>query len=558
MPFNVHSPRRHALSNRSLPWTSHAHRLGAALLLASGGPLAAQTLPPAVLDRLDPGVVLNEQLRRLGNAAPRPRADTAPEEPRVVAPPAPEMRATVQFETIEFSRSTLLPDEDLRQLAAGYLSRPLTTDDLQALIDGVGALYEARGVITAAAVLPRQDLGSGRLRVLLVEGRLGAVRVTGDDGIDEGWVRAWFDLPAGEVVQADAVRQRLVLFNSASDRSASASFQAGDNFGVTDLMLDVAATPRWQGWSFVESTLGEDSTGLQSAVGLRWSPVGSRGGRLETALLSAAAGKTLSLGASMPLGQDGWRTGLNLAGSRSTTVLVGQGGAPLRLDGESRSWALELSRTAVLGGPWLGVFSGQFGRIHSTTAIGSLTIFDREVERAQIGASVSRDTADARSTLRSSLVHARSGKDTTRYLDMGFSHLQPWGESRRWSWRINGVVRGGDSGTPLASESLLLGGAETVRGYDPGSSSGESGHAVQLELRHRTLSSAGAGAEVYVFWDQGRARHRGSAAVGLDSVGLGLQARLNAQLGFDLTASRQRLERSGSTHRLALRMLASF
>ena len=407
-------------------------------------------------------------------------------------------------------------------------------------------------------MVPRQDLGSGRLRVLLVEGRLGAVRVQGDDSIDEDWVRAWFDLPVGEVVQADSVRHRLVLFNSASDRSAAASFQAGDTFGVTDLMLDVAATPRWQGWSFVESTLGEDTTGLQSAVGLRWSPVGSRGGRLETALLSAAAGKTLSLGASMPLGQDGWRTGLNLAGSRSTTVLVGQGSAPLRLDGESRSWTVELSRTVVLGGPWLSVFSGQFGRVHSTTAIGSLTVFDREVERAQIGASLSRDTADARSTLRGSLVHARSGNDTTRYIDMGFSHLQSWGESRRWSWRINGGGRGADSGTPLSSESLLLGGAETVRGYDPGSSSGESGHAVQLELRRRMLEPAKSGAEIYVFWDQGRARHRSSAAVGLSSVGLGLQARLNAQLGFDLTATRQRLERSGSVNRLSLRVLASF
>jgi len=155
-------------------------------------------------------------------------------------------------------------------------------------------------------------------------------------------------------------------------------------------------------------------------------------------------------------------------------------------------------------------------------------------------------------------VHARSGNEATRYLDLGFSHLHSWGESRRWSWRINGVVRGADSGTPLASESLLLGGAETVRGYDPGSSSGESGHAVQLELRYRALASASAGAEVYGLLGPGRARHQGSTAVALDSVGLGLQARLNAQLGFDLTASRQRLQRSGSTHRITLRVLASF
>jgi len=553
----VRRPRGEALPNRS-PLNVRPHHLGAALLIAFGGPLAAQPLSPAALDRLDPGVVLNEQLRRLGNAAPRPRVDTAPEEPRVTGTPAPEIRTTVRFESIEFSRSTLLPDQDLRDLASNYVGRPLTTDDLQRLIDGIAALYEARGVITAAAVLPQQDLGSGRLRVLLVEGRLGQVRLKGDDGVDPDWVRAWFDLPAGEVVQADTVRQRLVLFNSASDRSAAASFQAGDTFGVTDLLLDLATAPRWQGWSFVESTLGEDSSGLQSAIGLRWSPVGSRGGRLETALLSSAAGKTISLGASMPMGQDGWRTGLNLAGSRSTTVLIGQGGVPLQLDGESRSWAVEVSRTTVLGGPWLGVFNGQLGRVRSTTAIGTLRVFDREVERAQIGASLSRDTAEARSTLRSNLVHARSGSEATRYLDLGFSHLHSWGESRRWSWRVNGVVRGADSGTPLASESLLLGGAETVRGYDPGSSSGESGHAVQLELRYRALASASAGAEVYAFWDQGRARHQGSTAVALDSVGLGLQARLNAQLGFDLMASRQRLQRSGSTHRITLRVLASF
>lgn len=531
------------------------HRLAVALLALMVGPLAAQTLPGPVPD---PGVVLNEQLRRLGNAAPRPRVDTDPAEPRVAPTEAPAVRAQVSFQAIEFSRTELLDPEDLRALAQRYVGRPLTTEDLQALLDGISALYQAKEVLTAAAVLPQQDLQSGRLRVLLVEGKLGRVRVQGDDTIDTQWVQAWFDLPQGEVVRNDAVRDRLVVFNASSDRSAAAAFEAGEVFGVTDLVLDVTPTPRWQAWSFVESTQGQDSTGLQSAVGLRWAPLGARGGRLETALLSSAAGKTLSLSGSVPLGHEGWRAGANLASSRSETVLTGQDGKTLTLDGQSRSWGLDVSRTVALGGPWLGVFGAQLGQMHSDTSIGEVSVFNTRVNRAQLSANLSRDTGNGRSVLRAQWVNARSKGDTLRYLDLGMGHLQSWGEAKRWQWRVNAVLRGADSGTPLASETLVLGGPDTVRGYDAGSSSGEQGHAVQLELRYRALAETTSTVDVFAFWDQGRAKHSNAAAVPLESVGLGLQARLNASLGMELTASHQRKERSGSPNRLTLRLLASW
>lgn len=535
-------------------FTRQPHRLAAAFLALLGGQLAAQPLPVVP----DPGVVLNEQLRRLGNAAPRPRIDTDPAEPRVASPDAPAVRATVSFQAIEFSRTELLDPNDLRALAERYVGRPLTTDDLQALLDGISALYQAKEVLTAAAVLPQQDLQSGRLRVLLVEGKLGRVRVQGDDTLDTQWVQSWFNLPQGEVVRGDAVRDRLVVFNAASDRSAAAAFEAGETFGVTDLVLDVPATPRWQFWSFVESTQGQDATGLQSAIGLRWAPLGMRGGRLESALLSSAAGKTLSLSGSLPLGHEGWRTGANLATSRSKTVLVGQNDQPLTLDGQSNSWGLDLSRTVAMGGPWLGVFGAQLGQMHSSTSIGETSVFDRRVNRAQLSANLSRDTANGRSVVRAQWVNASSRGETFRYVDMGLGHLQSLGESKRWQWRANAVLRGADSGTPLASEVLLLGGADTVRGYDAGSSSGEQGHALQLELRYRAVAEATKTVDVFAFWDQGRAKHSNSAAVPLESVGLGLQARLNASLGMELTASHQRKERGGSPNRLTLRLLASW
>lgn len=534
------------------------HLLGAvasaAVLLTSQA--NAQSLPdPSGLP--DPGLLLNEQLRQLGKAAPRPPAPATPEVP----PPretVPAEASTAPITEIQFSRTELLDTQALQALGQRYVGRALSAQDLQALLDDIGLLYRAQGMATAAAVLPRQDLQSGRLRVLLVEGRLGDIRVTAQGATDADWVQRWFDLPLGEVVRSDALRASLVLFNNASDMSASAEFVPGQQFGISDLAIEVPATGRLQLWSFVESTQGEDAAGQQRAIGLRLAPLGARGGRLDAAALASAAGRTVTASASLPLGTQGWRAGVSATESRSQTRVAGISPADdLVLDGRSTAVALELGKTWVLNHPWLLTTGISASTLESSTHLDDVELFRLRVHKTAVNVVLTRDTATGRSQLRSSLVAGRLRQQGFGYLEFAGAHQRAVGHSPHWQWRVSGLLRAAPSGLPPASEHLQIGGSDTVRGHDSGTLSGERGYAVQLELRHRGLLNEGLGVETYAFWDQGRTL--GTPDGGrLASIGLGLQVRFSPHIGLDLVGSRQHTPSKGSRHRLTARLVASW
>lgn len=521
---------------------------GAAMLLSSWA--QAQALP-------DPGTYLNEQLRQIDRAAPRPSAPATPEVPPA-REPVPADARTATITEIQFSRTELLEAQALQSLGQRYVGRALSSADLQALLDDIGQLYRERDIATAAAVLPQQDLQSGRLRVLLVEGRLGNVRVSAEGGADTGWVQQWFDLPAGEVVRSQTLRQRLVLFNNASDMSANAAFVPGQQFGVSDLVVEVPAPQRLQLWSFVESTRGEDATGQQRAVGLRLAPLGARGGRLDAAALATAAGHTLTASASLPIGAQGWRAGVSAAQSRTETRVAGSApGDDLLLDGRSTAVSLDIGKTWVLSEPWLLSAGLTVGTLGSSTHIQDLELFRQRVNKVALHTLLNRDTGRARSLLRASVVDGRHQHQGFSYLELAGNHQSALDQGGRWQWRVGGLLRAAPGGLPPASERLQLGGLDTVRGHDSGAASGERGYALQLELRHRHEAEDGLGLETYAFWDHGRVQ---GAPIGarLASVGLGLQMRLGPHLGLDLLGSRQHTPSAGSRHRITARLVASW
>lgn len=522
----------------------------AVFLLGAQAQAQAQTLP-------DPGAVLNEQLRQLDRAAARPGASA----PAEVAPPRDEVpteASTPTITEIQFSRSELLEAQDLRELGNRYVGRALSSTDLQQLLDDIGLLYRARGVATAAAVLPRQDLNSGRLRVLLVEGRLGEVQVKADNGADPDWVKQWFDLPVGEVVRADALRERLVLFNQVSDMSASAGFVPGEQFGVSDLAVELPASPRLQFWSFIESTQGEDAAGPQRAIGLRMAPLGLRGGRLDAAALASATGRTFTASASLPLGNQGWRAGASVAESRSQTRIAGASPADeLVLNGHSRALSFDAAKTWVVGPSSLLVTGVTLGTLGSSTDLGDVQLFRTRVNKAALQAVYTRDTGASRSLLRSSLVKGRQAHQGFGYLEVAASHLQPLAAQPTWAWRAGALVRTATSGHTPASELLQLGGTDTVRGHDAAALSGERGYALQLEWRHAIEPAGGPHLDTYAFWDQGRITSGGTEGR-LASVGVGLQVRLSAWAGLDLMGSHQLARSHGSRNRLTARLVASW
>jgi hemolysin activation/secretion protein len=505
----------------------------------------------------DPSVMRQDHLRRLDQTAP-PMLAPVPAEPQAPQAVAPESVASLTLKEIQFSPSALLSTDELRSLGQRYLGRSLQTKDIQAFLDEVSALYRAKGVLTAMPVLPQQDLQTGVLRVLLVEGRLGRVTVRTPGVANAEWVKNWFDLPPGLVVTNESLNTRLGLFNSASDSFATAAFVPGESFGVSDLAIDVVEGANTQFWTFAETTSARTDASDLVALGWRMAPVTTTGGRLEGALLRTAQGRTVIGGGSWPLGTGGWRTGIHGSVSDTRTRVVSDTEAPdLWIDGKSSAATLEIGKTWAMSSPWTLGSSLRWGTARSSMYVADEKLLDRRLDKLAITGSANYDTRQTRATLKASAT--RSSGDSTRfsYLDLSAVLQADLDTQGQWQAKAAGFARMGTSGQGGQADPFVLGGADSVRGFNTGAITADKGNAIQLELHLRPYIAGAQPGDVYVFADLGQGFSGGSWQK-IASTGLGFQVRISQNLTIDLVASHQLQAAQAPANRWMLRLGGSW
>ncbi|MDB5752988.1 MAG: hypothetical protein JWP65_3409 [Ramlibacter sp.] len=533
--------------------------LGAAILALICGRCVAADVPV-----LDPAARMQDELRRADRAAPLLPATphVAPAAPLQI-PQAPTLAGTVLLNEVLFSPSELLDDAELHALARPYLGREVSGPDLNAFLRAIQTLYLSKGIQTAVPVLPQQDLRSGIMRVLLVEGRLGAVKVEGMSRIDPAWLGRWFDLAAGSIIRPEELERRLGLFNAASDFSAQAAYVPGTEFGRSDLLIQVPERSKGQVWALVDMP-DAASAGRSSVIaGYRLSPLGLRGGRVDVMTIVGSNSATLSLAGSLPLGQQGWRLGGSATSSRSrSTVESTDLGIPdLVSKGESSSVGVELGRHLPISARQLLLLSGSATQIKSRSTIGGVLLSERTVDRLTLAAATdwpaSQPGEVPPASLRGSITTARGPVNNYGFAEVAGLLAARLGASRGPLLRVAGQARLAARNTPDVTDAWLAGGGNSVRGFDSGAVSGERGYALQLALYQPVALIGLEATEAYVFADRARAFGNGSSR-SIASAGAGVQFQVNRHLAIDAALACQMAGFQGARTRLSLRASASW
>lgn len=496
---------------------------------------------------LDPALRMQEELRRAERAMPMPAPAVRPESPGPLQlPDGPVLKGQIFLKEVLFSVSQLLSDAQLHRVVKPYLGRDVGSEDLNALLRDIQAMYLALGVQSAVPVVPPQDLQTGVLKVLLVEGTLGEVRFKGSDKPDATWLARWFDLAPGEVIRPDPLTRRLELFNAASDYLAEGQYVAGQQFGQSDLEVTVSETPATQYWAMTEwPGMGSGRTvGNSLIAGFRHYPVSAVGGRVDGMVIAGPTAATVSLSGGVPIGQQGWRLGGSATASRSRTVFTSQeaGKGDLLIEGSSSSFSVEMARHFYWGPGQIWRLSGALAHVQSTSHVEGVTLSDRSVQRITLAAStdwvIDPASGAERATLRGTLNGARGVTNSYGYAEVFGSMAYRLRGVQGPVLRLNGQARWMGVRQPDASDSWIAGGSASVRGFDPGSVSGRSGQAFQAALYQPLLWNGVDAPEAFVFADYARAV-RDDVTFRIGSVGVGLQFQINRQWAIETALTHQ-------------------
>ena len=465
----------------------------AATLLAAAQAAAQQ---PIVPPSADPGAIQQRQIeedRRRQDAERERRKPSS--EPLIrqegPAPQAPRSGAdTLRFlvREIRFTPSALLKPEELEAIARDFRGRQLTLTELQGVAERINALYKSKGIVTAQAVIPPQDVSDGIVQVRLVEGRVGKLNVEGNASTREGYVTSRLGLKPAELIDLQRLEQAIVRYNRTNDTQMHAELKPGAEFGTTDIYATLSE-PALQDLRLSLDNSGSPSTG-------RW-----REGLSYTNRSLAGYRDELNVGTSVSDGHHGaslsYSVPFNIWGGRIGYAFYDDGtrikNGPLQslnITGESTANVFTVRQPLLVEEKVQFDLLGGAKRRISTNFVDTVFLQRTLTADQNLGgefqytsggsywlANFTRAWGHADTVVRSEYRIDRGNLRYTQDLSRGLSF------HANYTWQASPQQQ------LASSEQFFIGGEGSVRGYDIGAFSGDRGHALNLELHHPLLAT---------------------------------------------------------------------
>ena len=222
--------------------------IGMMLMNLAAQPVQAQVVLPPIFD---PGGRSREgpPLRREEPLKPKP----APLEPAAPAPP-PEVEerlpvVRVLVREFRFEGHTVFTTQELDTVAAPFVNREVTTEDLESLRNAVTLLYVQRGYVTSGAMIPDQAVTEGVVRIQIIEGKVAEINVEGARWLWPSYYQRRIALSAGPPVNIYTLQERLQLLQQDPRvQRINAELRRGAVSGESELNVRVAEYRPFKAW----------------------------------------------------------------------------------------------------------------------------------------------------------------------------------------------------------------------------------------------------------------------------------------------------------------------
>ena len=422
-----------------------------------------------------------------------PIEDQAP--PYLQPPFGPETRKFF-VKQIVVEGNVLIPEEDLKRLVSPYEGRELPLADLRRLAGELTQWLRGHEYVTSRVYIPPQEITDGLVKVQVLEGRIGEIRIEGAKYSRPETLTGRMRTKPGGLLRYTVLQRDLAALAANPDRRIMAVLVPGKTTGTTDVVIRLEESRPWHGGYFLH-TMGTKLTGRfrQGAI------IGHRnltGHDDQLVIRSEFSERSDFFGIAanylIPLGATGGTLGVNF------------GRADIELNRHFRHTNI-IGNATVLGVDWAQpIFQTQHWETEWVSGFDAKRVRSQELGVDQgkddlrilrLGPNVMEQDAWGRS-----IVTTEVGIGFSQFLgashkkDSAASRTQSGGQFTRVNlsagrlqhlpWGFQLLVRGA---TQLTNDRLSpaetgpLGGEDTVRGYPEGEFLADYGYVGTMELR---------------------------------------------------------------------------
>lgn len=156
------------------------------------------------------------------------------------AAPAPESSRQPARSAIvtgfQFSGNTVIGKEQLESITEVYIGQALELPLLESAAQAVTEYYRKKGYTLASAYVPQQDVKFGVVELAVIEGRIGDITVSGNKHYSTSFIKGHFAQAMEEnVARNDSLERGLLLLNEYPGLKTSATLEPGKSSGATDV-----------------------------------------------------------------------------------------------------------------------------------------------------------------------------------------------------------------------------------------------------------------------------------------------------------------------------------
>jgi hemolysin activation/secretion protein len=138
---------------------------------------------------------------------------------------------------ITVSGLPLLDPPEARQRFQPYLGGPVTLLRLNEIVKEIVAIYRENDLPVIDVLIPEQDVTTGYVQILVLEGRVGSLRAEGNRWFSDRRILAPIRLSKGGSIRSNPLVDDLNYLNRNPFREVEVLFTPGEEAGLTDVVL---------------------------------------------------------------------------------------------------------------------------------------------------------------------------------------------------------------------------------------------------------------------------------------------------------------------------------
>ncbi len=143
----------------------------------------------------------------------------------------------ILVKNIKVTGNTVFSNEVLATVTNPYLGKSLTLPELEEVATALTQFYKERGYTLANAYLPEQEIKEGVVEFVILEGRLGDLIISGNKHYSTEFIRKGFRRVIKEqIIRNDSLERSLLLLNENLDLKVSATLEPGAVTGTTNIL----------------------------------------------------------------------------------------------------------------------------------------------------------------------------------------------------------------------------------------------------------------------------------------------------------------------------------